>query len=113
MTARYGEESGLINTEILTVAQAENGDILLGSDGGGIYVVSESGVRNISVEDGLPSDIVMRLKCDPKRDLVWIVTSNAIAYISPDYRVTTVQKFPYSNNFDLFENSNGDMWVLY
>ena len=112
VTARYGEESGLINTEILTVAQAENGDILLGSDGGGIYVVSESGVRNISVEDGLPSDIVMRLKCDPKRDLVWIVTSNAIAYISPDYRVTTVQKFPYSNNFDLFENSKGDMWVL-
>ena len=112
VTARYGEEAGLVNTEILTVEQAENGDILLGSDGGGIYVISETGVRNISVEDGLPSDIVMRLKRDPKRDVTWIVTSNAIACMTPDYRVTTIQNFPYSNNFDLYENSKGDMWIL-
>ena len=112
VTARYGEESGLVNTEILTVVQAENGDILLGSDGGGIYVVGETGVRNITVEDGLPSDIVMRLKRDEKRDVTWIVTSNALAFLTPDYQVTTIQKFPYSNNFDLFENSKGDVWVL-
>ena len=112
VTARYGEDAGLVNTEILTVAQAENGEVLLGSDGGGIYVISETGTRNISVEDGLPSDIVMRLKRDAERDVVWIVTSNALAYMTPDYRVTTVQNFPYSNNFDLFSNSKGDMWVL-
>ncbi len=64
------------------------------------------------MEDGLPSDIVMRLKRDPKRDVIWIVTSSAIAYMTPDYQVTTVQRFPYTNNFDLFENSKGDMWVL-
>ncbi len=32
--------------------------------------------------------------------------------MTPDYKVTTVKNFPYSNNFDLFENSKGDMWVL-
>ena len=112
VTTRYSEEDGIVNTETLTVTQAANGDILLGSDGGGIYVISEEGVRNISVEDGLPSDIVMRLKRDAKRDVIWIVTSNALAYLTPDYRVTMVQQFPYSNNFDLFENSKGDMWVL-
>ena len=64
------------------------------------------------MEEGLPSDIVMRLKRDPERDLIWIVTSNAIAFMTPDYRVTTVKKFPYPNNFDLFENEAGDMWVL-
>ena len=112
ITKRYGEESGIVNTEILTVVQAKNGDLVLGSDGGGIYVIGQNGTRNISVEDGLPSDIVMRLKVDPDRDVIWIVTSNAIAYMTSDYQVTTVQKFPYSNNFDLFENSKGDMWVL-
>ena len=110
--ASYGEADGIVNTESLTVEEGTNGDIVLGSNGGGIYIINETGVRNINVEDGLPSDIVMRLKRDPKRDLIWIVTSNAIAYMTPDYQVTTVQKFPYSNNFDLFENSKGDMWVL-
>ena len=112
IVASYGEADGIVNTESLTVAEGTNGDIVLGSNGGGLYIINESGVRNINVEDGLPSDIVMRLKRDPKRDLIWIVTSSAIAYMTPDYQVTTVQKFPYSNNFDLFENSKGDMWVL-
>jgi len=112
IVASYGEEDGIVNTESLTVEEGTNGDIVLGSNGGGIYIINESGVRNINVEDGLPSDIVMRLKRDSERDLIWIVTSSAIAYMTPDYRVTTVQKFPYSNNFDLFENSKGDMWVL-
>ena len=112
VVASYGEEDGITNTESLTVEEGADGDIVLGSNGGGLYIINESGVRNINVEDGLPSDIVMRLKRDPERDLIWIVTSSAIAYMTPDYQVTTVQKFPYSNNFDLFENSKGDMWVL-
>ena len=108
----YGEADGITNTESLTVEEGTNGDIVLGSNGGGLYIINKSGVKNINVEDGLPSDIVMRLKRDSKRDLIWIVTSSAIAYMTPDYQVTTVQKFPYSNNFDLFENSKGDIWVL-
>lgn len=112
VVAEYGEEDGITNTEILCVEAGPNGDIVAGSNGGGIYIVSDGKVSNINVEDGLPSDIVMRLKRDTKRDLIWIITSSAIAYMTPDYKVTTVQKFPYTNNFDLFENSKGDIWVL-
>ena len=32
--------------------------------------------------------------------------------MTPDYQVTTILNFPYTNNFDLYENSKGDMWVL-
>ena len=110
--ATYGEEDGLVSVESLTVAEGLNGDILLGDNGGGIYVIGKSGIRTIKVEDGLPSDIVMRLKRDTKRNVVWIVTSSAIAYMTPDYQVTTVKNFPYPNNFDLYETSTGDMWVL-
>ena len=113
VAAAYGKEDGIVITESLTVAEGTDGDILVGSNGGGIYIFNDNGlVKTIDVEDGLPSDIVMRLKRDPKRDVIWIVTSNAIAYMTPDYRVTTVRQFPYSNNFDLYENSKGDMWIL-
>ena len=112
VVAAWGKEDGILNTESLTVDEGANGEIVLGSNGGGLYIINEAGVRNINVEEGLPSDIVLRLKRDVKHDVIWIVTSSAIAYLTPDYRVTTVKKFPYANNFDLFWNSKDDMWVL-
>ena len=108
----YGEEQGITTTESLTVAEGLNGDIVLGSNGGGLYIIDGNGVRNINVEDGLPSDVVLRVKRDQANNVVWIVCSSAIAYMTPDYRVTTVKEFPYTNNFDLYQNGEGDMWVL-
>ncbi|MBR3245619.1 MAG: SpoIIE family protein phosphatase [Parasporobacterium sp.] len=108
----YTEADGIENTAALTVTNAPNGDILIGSDGGGIYIIGKDGVRNIGIHDGLSSGIVMRIKHDIKQDLFWIITSNSISYMTEDYKVTTVQKFPYSNNLDLYENSKGDMWIL-
>lgn len=112
VVAAYGEQDGIVNTESLTVEEGLNGEIVLGSNGGGIYIVDETGVKNINVEDGLPSDVVMRLKRDKAHNVVWIVCSSAIAYMTPDYHVTTIKQFPYTNNFDLYENSHGEMWVL-
>ena len=112
VTAAFGTEDGIANPESLTVCEAPNGDYVLGSNGGGIYIIGGEGVRCIGTKDGLSSGIVMRLKYDPDRHVFWIVTSNSIAWMTEDYRVTTVQEFPYSNNFDLYENSQGDMWIL-
>jgi energy-coupling factor transport system substrate-specific component len=111
--AVYGRDDGIANVEILTVEVAPNGDIIAGTDGGGIYVIDGKGtVRHVGTEEGLSSQIVMRVKHDPTYGLFWLVTSNSISYMSEDYAVTTVSDFPYSNNFDLYENSQGDMWVL-
>ena len=107
-----GQDDGIANTEILTVESAPNGDILLGSNGGGIYVVNKGGVHCIDTSKGLPSDIIMRIKYDKKRHLFWIIGSNHIAYMSEDYKVTTISHFPYPDNFDLYENENEEMWIL-
>ena len=32
--------------------------------------------------------------------------------MAEDYKIVTIQKFPYSNNFDVVENSKGDLWIL-
>ena len=112
VTAGYGKNEGISNPESLTVATASNGDFVLGSNGGGIYVINGQGTRCIGTKDGLSSGIVMRIKRDPARDIFWIVTSNSIAYMTSDYQVHTVKEFPFSNNFDMYENSRGEMWVL-
>ena len=44
VTKTYGKSSGLNNTEILTVVETEDNKLLIGSDGDGIYLLSEKGV---------------------------------------------------------------------
>ena len=108
----YGEAEGIENTEILTVTEGENGDIICGTDGGGIYILGDSGIRRISRREGLKSEAVMRVKPDRKHNIYWVITGSSISYLTRDYQLRNIENFPYSNNFDIYENSKGDVWVL-
>ncbi len=107
----YGSDV-LINSDVLTATQMDNGDILIGTDGGGIYILRNGEITHLSTDGDPLSGVILRLKRDLTRDIIWIVTSNCIAYMGEDLRVHIVKDFPYTNNFDLYENSKGEMWVL-
>ena len=109
VTATYNESDGIVNTDILTVTQGEGKDIIIGTDGAGIYIIGENGTRHIDHRNGLTSEAVMRIKRDEKRKVYWIITGNSISYLDTDYELKTVDSFPYSNNFDLYENSKGEL----
>ena len=112
VVSSIGEKDGLTNTSVLTVTEGFDHEIVMGTDGGGIFVFSGEGTRHIGEGDGLLSGIILRLKKSRNIDVYWIVTSNSLAYMTPDLHVTTVKNFPYSNNYDLYESSTGDLWVL-
>ena len=112
VVANYGKDEGLVNLETLTVCVAPNGDILAGSNGGGIYVINDEGVRCLSTQDGLPSKIVMRIRHDPDHHVFWLLTSSSIAYMTEDYEITAVHHFPYPSNYDICKNSKDDLWIL-
>ena len=112
ITGGYSAEDGIENGEILTVCEGMNGDLILGSDGGGIYIIGSEGTRHIGVDEGLGSEVIMRVKYSPNQHVFWIVTTNSLSFMDEDYQVTTIRNFPYPNNFDLYENSKGDMWIL-
>lgn len=104
--------SGLGNPEVLTSTQGFKGEVILGTDGGGIYIVRNNNIEGIGLKEGLSSMVVMRIKRDEARRVYWIVTSNSLCYMTEDYEIVTIKNFPYSNNFDLYENDKGEMWVL-
>ena len=112
VAAVFGAEQGLTNLGVLTVTEGFNGEYVLGTDGGGIFIIRPDGITHIGSEDGLTSDVVMRVRRSREGNLIWIVTGNSLAYMTPDHRVTTIREFPYANNYDLYENSKGEMWVL-
>ena len=112
VTAGYGEEHGIVNSDILTLTEGFNHEMILGSDGDGIYIISPEGTKRIGKEDGLQSEIILRIKRSDSQNVYWIITGNSLAFMTPDYKVTTIRQFPYPNNFDLYENKAGDVWIL-
>ncbi len=106
-----GHEDGVKNTVFLTVVEGFNGDVLAGSDGDGIYVIKGHNVEHIGRDDGLTSDVILRMRKDETRGLIWIVTSNSIEYLK-DGQITEVKTFPYNNNYDIYSDDSGYLWIL-
>ena len=112
VVATYDETCGISNTEILSIAEGENGSIYFGSDGGGLYIIEENNqLRWLGMDDGLKSEIIMQLHKDPHRDVYWIITSNSISYLQ-NGEVHTLTNFPYSDNYDMQFDANGGIWIL-
>ena len=114
VSASYGVEEGIpiANSGILCVTEGFEHELVLGSDGNGILVITSDGVRRIGLEEGLNSETILRIKRGRTRENYWIVTGNSMAIMTPDFQVTTVKEFPHANNFDVYENSRGDLWML-
>ena len=106
-----GASEEITNPVFLTVEEGENGDIYAGTDGDGIYIIEEDGVSKLGRDDGLTSDVIMRIKKDDKRGVYWIVTSNSIEYMK-DGEIKNVTSFPYNNNFDIYYGDDDNLWVL-
>jgi len=101
----------VLNAVFLDLEEGKNGEIYVGTDGDGIYVVDGNNISRFGRADGLTSDVVMRIKYDEARDLYWLITSNSIEYLK-DGRITCVTSFPYNNNYDLYYGESGNICVI-
>ena len=112
VTTGYGEAGGINCGDTLTVIEGFHHEIILGTDGNGIYVINDGEIKHLGTEDGLNSEVILRIKRSRLHNIFWIITSNSIAYMTPDFQITTIHQFPYSNNYDLLEAENGNIWIL-
>ena len=104
-------ESGIANTVFLTVAEGDHGEYYVGTDGDGIYIIDGNKIVKKGRDAGLTSDVILRIKKDPYRNVIWIITSNSVEFLK-DGEITQVEGFPYSNNYDVYFDENGGLWFL-
>lgn len=108
---RVDAKSDVSDTVFLTVIDGFDNNILVGTDGDGIYDLTNDGIKRLGREDGLSSDVVLRIKKDISEDFYWIITSNSIEYMKEGI-ITRVTTFPYNNNYDLFFDDKDGMWII-
>lgn len=108
-----GISQGLSNPKVLTLHEREDGSILAGTDGNGIAVIENGSVtRTLKQEDGLSSEIILRIVADGDSGGAFIVTGNGLCYMTKAGELQILSNFPYYNNYDLVEGDNGELLVL-
>lgn len=102
---------GLDNPRVLCLLEQTDGTLLAGTDGGGIAVIQDRQVvRSITRKDGLGSEVILRMVEDADGTGIFFVTSNSICY--QDKKGIRILDFPYYNNYDVVEGTNGMLFVL-
>ena len=104
-------EDGLENEVCLTVEEGIDQGVYIGTDGGGIFRYADNELTKYGRDDGLTSDVILRLKRDDAHGVDWIITSNSIEYLQ-DGVIYEVKSFPYNNNFDIKFDTNDNYWIL-
>lgn len=106
------DEDGLTNPKVLTLCELWDGTLLAGTNGNGVAVIDDGKVsRIITHGEGLSSDIILKIIPDGDEG-VFVVTGNAICYMNRNMEIRILDNFPYSNNFDIVANDNGELFVL-
>lgn len=103
-------EHGLDNTQILCAAEEENGRVLAGSDGDGIYVI-DGGRIFYHIGSESISPVILRIV--PYKDIYFIVTGTGLYTMNCSYEVSRITSFRYTNNFDIYIDDEKDTaWIM-
>ena len=78
----YTADDALTNEVILCLAQDDQGRLLAGSDGNGIYVIDldTGAVSNMTTDDNLQSGVILRMVADPAAGGIWISNGASLAF---------------------------------
>lgn len=116
---------GLPSVPVRAIVQLEDGNILLGTDGAGVFMVDSSDLSlhvylnsDGNLDEGLPGNTVSDI-CIDERGALWIATTtNGFCRIEPDNNVVTWTKSVYGENDSLdddhvnviYRDHDGDFW---
>lgn len=108
----YTHEDGLENPSVLCFSVGENGEILVGSDGGGIYSIDGDNVVNHGFAQGLGEGVVLRMLKNSD-DNGWFISAGSSLYYWKNNTFNRLTNFTKGAGsiFELYDK-NGKLWIL-
>lgn len=106
-------EEPLNSKRILDVREAKNGKIYAATDGYGVYAVEKETIESAyTKQQGLESNIVMKVVPSERLDGVWAVTGSGICLIGEDGTIQKVKNIPIANALDMLLLDDGNALIL-
>lgn len=108
----YGPQEGVEASNVLCMYQSDNGNLYVGTDGGGIYVfknsIRDDAIEHYTTEHGLNSNVVTSIIGG--NEGLWIGTDNGLCFYKEAFR--TISNVEFSNSiYDLVYNE-GVIWII-
>lgn len=105
------ENADEMDCRILSIGELD-GTYYFGTDGYGMYAVRDGKVQeHLTIENGLCSNVVMKMRKDQKKQAFWLVTGNNLVYYDPDQDPAEIT-FPSSDNLDVHVLEDGRILIL-
>ncbi|MDO5155159.1 MAG: two-component regulator propeller domain-containing protein [Eubacteriales bacterium] len=104
-------QDGLVTPMVLSLCESKNGFLYAGTDGGGLFLIKDGKIYNrLTMDEGLSSDVILRVvECE---NGLLVVASNGINYVDHKENVKYLSTFPFSNNYEICEGADGNIWIL-
>lgn len=105
------EDAETMNCRVLSIGELD-GTWYFGTDGYGLYVVRDGRVQeHLTIENGLCSNVVMKIRQDQKKQAFWLVTGNNLVHYDPDGGPQDIE-FPSANNLDVHVLEDGNVLIF-
>lgn len=111
VTETYSYEDGMENPSVLCIIEGSEGEILVGSDGNGIYEIRDGKITNHGFDEGLEEGVVLRMI---RTDKEFFISAGSSLYCHREggfKRLTNFTKGAGSI-FDLYSTDDGQLWLL-
>lgn len=108
----YGETDGMETTSVLCAMQL-GGRIYVGTDGSGIYEITDSGLRNLSFNEGLTQGVVLRMGEDADNNgNFFVCAGDKLFYCENDrFRVLNSISKGAGSIYNVYDKG-GRVWIL-
>ena len=102
---------GFTGSGVLSIGESDDGTLYLGTNWDGVYVVREGRAEPFDGPNDVSAGVILQLKNDPGRDVLWVLSSNAIAALA-DGEIRIRQGFPKAHIYDMLFAPDGGLWLL-
>lgn len=111
--SHYGQSNGMKNPFILCMVELDDGSILAGSDGLGLYLIKDGSVTNYHRDVGLAGGVILRIVPDDRSESLWISTGSELYYgnLTDGFSKTPVLNKGSGSIFEIYL-SGEDVWIL-
>jgi len=103
---------GLGDERVRNVLRSRDGSLWVGTDGSGVYHLSDHGTKHFTTHEGLVNNFV-RVFLESKDGTLWIGTDNGVSHLDRGvfYNHTSQNGLAYNSIRSLLEARDGSIWI--
>ncbi|WP_375561720.1 two-component regulator propeller domain-containing protein [Bernardetia sp. OM2101] len=108
---KIGLERGFTPDFVMSITEDNNGNLLVGTNNGGLAVENGNKFDLFTIENGLPTNLIFNIHCD-KQNTIWLATNAGLVRWKDKkaFIFDASNGLPNETIFDIVEDNNGYFW---